>query len=186
MKAAAMPRQQPLPPARASSWPGPLQHAPWRTALAAGLLALTGAAAHAADTIGTVDTAFKFIGRDHDIIVEAYDDPAVQGVTCYVSRARVGGIKGTLGLAEDKAEASIACRQVGPISFPKASVKPQEEVFTERMSLLFKRLRIVRMVDAPRNTLVYLTYSDKLIEGSPQNSVTAVPVDRAMPIPVKK
>ena len=98
----------------------------------------------------------------------------------------MGGIKGTLGLAEDKAEASIACRQVGPISFPKASIKPQEEVFTERMSLLFKRLRIVRMVDAPRNTLVYLTYSDKLIEGSPQNSVTAVPVDRGTPIPVKK
>ncbi len=154
-------------------------------AAAIGLAALAGGA-QAADTVGTVDTAFKLIGRDHDIIVEAYDDPAVQGVTCYVSRARVGGIKGSLGLAEDKAEASIACRQVGPISFPKAPVKAQEEVFSERMSLLFKRLRIVRMVDAPRNTLVYLTYSDKLIDGSPQNSVTAVPVDRAMPIPVKK
>jgi len=164
----------------------PLLHALPLRWMAAALLGLAGVAAQAADTVGTVDTAFKLIGRDHDIIVEAYDDPAVQGVTCYVSRARVGGIKGTLGLAEDKAEASIACRQVGPISFPKASVKPQEEVFSERMSLLFKRLRIVRMVDAPRNTLVYLTYSDKLIDGSPQNSVTAVPVDRAMPIPVKK
>jgi hypothetical protein len=99
----------------------------------------------------------------------------VQGVTCYVSRARIGGIKGTLGLAEDRAEASIACRQVGPISFPEP-LKKQEEVFSERMSILFKRLRIVRMVDAPRNTLVYLTYSEKLIDGSPQNSVTAVPV----------
>ena len=163
--------------------------AAWRgvaaAAAAIGLAALAGAA-QAADTVGTVDTAFKLIGRDHDIIVEAYDDPAVAGVTCYVSRARVGGIKGSLGLAEDKAEASIACRQVGPISFPKAPLKAQEEVFSERMSLLFKRLRIVRMVDAPRNTLVYLTYSDKLIDGSPQNSVTAVPVDRAAPIPVKK
>ena len=121
------------------------------------------------------------IGRDHDIIVEAYDDPAVQGVTCYVSRARTGGIKGTLGLAEDRAEASIACRQVGPISFPQP-LKKQEEVFSERMSIMFKRLRIVRMVDAPRNTLVYLTYSEKLVDGSPQNSVTAVPVDRATPI----
>lgn len=166
--------------------PQPLLHALPLRWTAAALLGLAGVAAQAADTVGTVDTAFKLIGRDHDIIVEAYDDPAVQGVTCYVSRARVGGIKGTLGLAEDKAEASIACRQVGPISFPKTSVKPQEEVFSERMSLLFKRLRIVRMVDAPRNTLVYLTYSDKLIDGSPQNSVTAVPVDRAMPIPVKK
>ncbi len=153
-------------------------------ATAALLLAAHGAQA-ASEKIGTVDTAFQWIGRDHDIIVEAYDDPAVQGVTCYVSRARKGGIKGTLGLAEDRAEASIACRQVGPISFPKAPVKQQEEVFSERMSLLFKRLRIVRMVDVQRNTLVYLTYSDKLIDGSPQNSITAVPVDRGTPIPVK-
>lgn len=143
--------------------------------------------AHAAsgEKIGTVDTAFQWIGRDHDIIVEAYDDPGVNGVTCYVSRARVGGIKGTLGLAEDRAEASIACRQVGPLSFPEP-LKKQEEVFSERMSLLFKRLRIVRMVDASRNTLVYLTYSDKLVDGSPQNSVTAVPVDRATAIPLRK
>ena len=155
-----------------------------RAAAAALLLAAHGAWA-AGEKIGTVDTAFQWIGRDHDIIVEAYDDPAVQGVTCYVSRARKGGIKGTLGLAEERAEASIACRQVGPISFPKPPVKQQEEVFSERMSLLFKRLRIVRMVDVQRNTLVYLTYSDKLIDGSPQNSVTAVPVDRGTPIPVK-
>ncbi len=143
------------------------------------------AQAASGEKIGSVDTAFQWIGRDHDIIVEAYDDPAVQGVTCYVSRARIGGIKGTLGLAEDRAEASIACRQVGPISFPKPPLKQQEEVFSERMSILFKRLRIVRMVDAQRNALVYLTYSDKLIDGSPQNAVTAVPVDRATPIPVK-
>ena len=150
-------------------------------------VALGSTATHAAsaETIGTVDTAFQWIGRDHDIIVEAYDDPGVTGITCYVSRARVGGIKGTLGLAEDRAEASIACRQVGPLQFP-APLKKQEEVFSERMSLLFKRLRIVRMVDPARNTLVYLTYSDKLIDGSPQNSVTAVPVDRATPIPVRK
>ena len=101
------------------------------------------------------------------------------------ARARIGGIKGTLGLAEDRAEASIACRQVGPISIPEP-LKKQEEVFSERMSILFKRLRIVRMVDAPRNTLVYLTYSEKLIDGSPQNSLTAVPVDRATAIPVRK
>ena len=106
-------------------------------------------------------------------------------MTCYVSRAKTGGIKGGLGLAEDRAEASIACRQVGPVSF-KGPLKQQDEVYTERMSVLFKRLRVVRMVDAARNTLVYLTYSDKLIEGSPQNSVTAVPVDRAMPIPLRK
>lgn len=146
-------------------------------------LALTLSAAHA-QRVGEVDTAFQLIGPDHKVIVDAYDDPRVKGVTCYVSRAKTGGIKGGLGLAEDKAEASIACRQVGPISFT-APLPQQEEVFSERMSIVFKKLRIVRIVDQPRNTLVYLTYSDRLIEGSPQNSVTAVAVDRAVAIPVK-
>lgn len=137
-----------------------------------------------AEPVGEVDTVFKWIGPDHKIVVDAYDDPGVSGVTCYVSRAKTGGIKGGLGLAEDKAEASIACRQTGPISFPKP-LRQQEEMFSERISLVFKKLRVVRMVDKPRNTLVYLTYSDRVIEGSPQNSVTAVPVDRATPIPLR-
>ena len=137
-----------------------------------------------AEPIGEVDTVFKLIGPDHKIVVDAYDDPKVVGVTCYVSRAKTGGIKGGLGLAEDKAEASIACRQVGPISFPKP-LEQREEMFNERISLVFKRLRVVRMVDARRNTLVYLTYSDRVIEGSPKNSVTAVPVDRGTPIPLR-
>jgi CreA protein len=137
-----------------------------------------------AEHIGEVDTVFKLIGPDHKIVVDAYDDPEVKGITCYVSRAKTGGIKGGLGLAEDKAEASIACRQTGPISFAKP-LKRQDEMFSERISLIFKRLRVVRMVDSARNTLVYLTYSDRVIEGSPQNSVTAVPVDRGTPIPVR-
>ena len=137
-----------------------------------------------AETVGEVSTVFKLLGANHKIVVEAYDDPRVQGVTCYVSRAKTGGISGALGLAEDKAEASIACRQVGPISCP-APLKAQEEIFSERMSILFKKLRVVRMVDRSRNTLVYLTYSERVVEGSPQNSVTAVAVDRATPIPVK-
>ena len=137
-----------------------------------------------AEQIGAVDTAFQWIGPDHKIVVEAYDDPQVQGVTCYVSRAKTGGIKGALGLAEDKAEASIACRQVGPISFGKP-LPQQDEVFNERLSILFKKLRIVRIVDKQRNALIYLTYSDKLIDGSPQNAVTAVPVDRGTVIPLK-
>ena len=140
-------------------------------------------AAHA-ESVGEVDTVFKLIGPDHKIVVDAHDDPGVKGITCYVSRAKTGGIKGGLGLAEDKAEASIACRQTGPISFAKP-LKRQEEMFSERISLVFKRLRVVRMVDVGRNTLVYLTYSDRVIEGSPQNSVTAVPVDRSLPIPVQ-
>ena len=137
-----------------------------------------------ADAIGSVDTVFKLIGPDHKIVVDAYDDPRVNGVTCYVSRAKTGGVSGALGLAEDKSEAAIACRQVGPISVPQP-LEQQEEVFNERLSIVFKRLRVVRMVDVKRNTLVYMTYSDRLVEGSPQNSVTAVPVDRATPIPVR-
>ena len=137
-----------------------------------------------ADAIGEVDTVFKLIGPDHKIVVDAYDDPKVGGVTCYVSRAKTGGLSGAVGLAEDKAEASIACRQVGAISFVKP-LPAQEEIFNERLSVLFKKLRVVRMVDKKRNTLVYLTYSDRVIEGSPKNSVTAVAVDRASPIPLR-
>ena len=147
-------------------------------------LACTACTGALAQKIGDVSTAFQWIGPNHKIVVEAYDDPLVQGVTCYVSRARTGGIKGGLGLAEDRAEASIACRQVAPVQF-KEPLRREDEVFSERMSILFKRLRVVRMVDAPRNTLVYLTYSEKLIDGSPQNAITAVPIDRATPIPLK-
>jgi len=147
-------------------------------------LTLTVTQAASAETIGSVDTAFQLIGPDHKIVVDAHDDPKVAGVTCYVSRAKTGGIKGALGVAEDKSEASIACRQVGPISFSQA-LPAQEEVFSERTSLVFKRLRVVRMVDPARNTLVYLTYSDRLVDGSPQNSVTAVAVDRATRIPLR-
>jgi CreA protein len=137
-----------------------------------------------AEQIGEVSTVFKLLSPNDKIVVDAYDDPKVAGVTCYVSRAKTGGYKGALGLAEDRSEASIACRQTGPITFAKP-LEAQEDVLTERISLVFKKLRVVRMVDKPRNTLVYLTYSDRLIEGSPQNSVTAVPVDRAINIPLK-
>lgn len=136
-----------------------------------------------AETVGEVDTVFKLIGPDHKIVVEAYDDPKVNGVTCYVSRAKTGGVSGALGFAEDKAEASIACRQVGPLLFT-GPLKKREEVFSERLSIMFKRLRVVRMVDTKRNALIYLSYSDRLVEGSPQNSVTAVPVALATTIPV--
>lgn len=142
------------------------------------LLALTLAFAAfsvSAEQLGEVNTAFKLIGPDHKVLVEAYDDPLVGGVTCYVSRAKTGGITGAMGLAEDKAEASIACRQVGPLVF-KDAIPRQGEVFSERLSILFKKLRIVRIADPARNTLVYLTYSDKLLDGSPKNSVTAVPL----------
>jgi CreA protein len=128
-----------------------------------------------ADLIGEVSTVFKFMGPNDKIVVEAFDDPKVAGVTCYLSRAKTGGVKGGLGLAEDRAEASIACRQVGPISF-KGELKDGEEVFRERTSLVFKTMQVVRFFDRKRNTLVYLVYSDRVIEGSPQNAVTAIPI----------
>jgi len=152
--------------------------------MAPALLVASMASVVRAEPIGDVDTAFKLIGPDHKIVVEAYDDPKVNGVTCYVSRAKTGGLKGAIGLAEDRAEASIACRQVGPITVTQP-LPQREEVYTERLSILFKRLRVVRMVDAKRHTLVYLTYSDLLIDGSPKNAITAVAVDRATPIPLK-
>ena len=134
-----------------------------------------------AQPIGEVDTAFKLLGANHKVVVEAYDDPKVAGITCYVSRAKTGGLSGTFGLATDTSDASIACRQVGEIVF-KEAVPKQEDVFNERLSILFKKLHIVRMVDPQRKVLVYLTYSDKLIDGSPKNSVTAVPLGN---VPIK-
>lgn len=139
------------------------------------LLGALAAGGSYADEIGSVDTVFKFLGPNHKIVVEAFDDPKITGVTCYLSRAQTGGIKGGLGLAEDTSDASIACRQMGPITI-KESFKEGEEVFSERRSILFKRLHVVRFSDKTRNALVYLVYSDKIIEGSPKNSVSAVSI----------
>ncbi|QKE64502.1 CreA family protein [Aquipseudomonas campi] len=128
-----------------------------------------------AEEIGEVSTVFKWVGPNDKIVVEAFDDPKVEGVTCYLSRAKTGGVKGGLGLAEDRAEASIACRQVGAIRF-SGKLEDGEEVFKERTSLVFKTMQVVRFFDEKRNTLVYLVYSDRIIEGSPQNAVTAIPI----------
>ena len=135
-----------------------------------------------AEEIGQVSTVFKFVGPNDRIVVEAFDDPKVDGVTCYLSRAKTGGLKGGLGLAEDRAEASIACRQVGPIHF-KEQLKDGDELFKELTSLVFKTMQVVRFLDKKRNTLVYLVYSDRVIEGSPQNAVTAIPILPWAPAP---
>lgn len=129
-----------------------------------------------ADEIGRVDTAFNWVGSNKHIAVEAFDDPKVDGVTCYLSMARKGGISGAVGVAEETSDASIACRQVGPIEFrePISGDEEGEVVFRESRSFFFKRLRVVRFWDETRKVLVYLSYSDKLIEGSPKNAITAV------------
>lgn len=135
-----------------------------------------------AEEVGHVDTSFKLLGPDNKIVVEAFDDPEVNGVVCYVSRAKTGGLKGAVGLAEDPARFSVACRQVGPVHFSKP-LPLNEEVFKQGASVFFKHVRVVRMVDVKRNALIYLTYSDRLVEGSPNNAVTAVaPLSQKIPV----
>ena len=130
-----------------------------------------------AEEIGSVGYRFKWLGPNDKIVIEAFDDPEVPGVTCYMSHARTGGIKGAIGLAEDPGEASIACRQVGPIDESKlAHLKSPHEVFSERASLIFKSTQVTRFWDAKRRALVYLVYTDRIIEGSPRNSISVVPV----------
>ncbi len=131
--------------------------------------------------IGAVDTAFKLIWPDHKIEIWAVPDPKVSGVTCFYSRAKTGGISGGLGLATDTSDASVACRQTGTITF-KEAISQNEEIWNESTSFLFKKLRIVRFYDQNSNSLIYLVYSDKLIDGSPKNSISAVALDSTKPI----
>ena len=142
------------------------------------VLSVCGFSAHA-EQIGSVDTVFKMFGPDHKIVVEAFDDPDITNVTCYISRAKTGGIKGGLGLAEDTSDAAISCQQVGPIELSdkiKNGKSQGEVVFQKRTSLVFKKLQVVRFYDSKRNALVYLTYSDKVVDGSPKNAISAVPI----------
>lgn len=133
----------------------------------------------AAEEIGSVDTVFKFVGPNHKIVIEAFDDPEVSGATCYLSRAKKGGISGSLGLAEDPSDASITCRQTGPINLPadiRSGKTNGETVFKKSISILFKKIQVARFYDEKRHVLIYLTYSDKLIEGSPKNSLSTIAI----------
>ncbi|MBF0336313.1 MAG: CreA family protein [Nitrospirae bacterium] len=128
-----------------------------------------------AEEIGSVDTKFNLLTPNHKIVIEAFDDPKVEGVTCHLSRAQTGGMKGAVGLAENPSDASIACRQIGTVKI-KGTLKDGEDVFEKRTSALFKKLQVVRFYDKKRNTLVYLVYSDKIVEGSPKNAISTVPI----------
>jgi CreA protein len=129
-----------------------------------------------AEDIGCVSTTFRVIGANDKICVSAFGDPDVSGVVCHLSQARTGGVKGSMGVAEDRSRFAIACRQIGSITVDLAKLPIEAEVFSERTSLLFKQTRVVRMVDRTRRTLVYLAYSTKVVEGSPFNSLSTVPV----------
>jgi CreA protein len=126
-------------------------------------------------TTGEVSTRFRWLGPNDKIVIDAFDDPKVQGVACHICRAQTGGIKGELGVAEDTSDASIACRQIGPIKII-GELKEGERVFDEHRSLVFKKLQVVRFFDRDRNVLVYVAYSDRIIEGSPKNSISTVPI----------
>ena len=145
--------------------------------LAASCLLMLIAVPALAEEIGSVGYRFKWLGPNDKIVVEAFDDPDVPGVTCYMSHARTGGLKGALGLAEDPGEASIACRKVGPVDESKlAKLRSPHEVFSERASLIFKSTQVTRFWDAKRHALVYLVYTDRIIDGSPRNSISVVPL----------
>lgn len=129
-----------------------------------------------ADDLPCVSTTFRFVGKNDRVCISAFDDPKVLGVACHVSQARTGGLTGTIGLAEDPSRFSIACRQIGPITVDLSALADQEEVYSARTSIFFKRTHVYRVLDKKRNTLVYLAISDKLIDGSPQNAISTVPI----------
>ena len=148
----------------------------------AALLLLAAMGTARADDIGCISTTFNLLSPNDKVCVSDFEDPEVPGVVCHISQARKGGWGQPLGLNEDPSNFSVSCRQVGPIDVDITKLKNKEEVFTQRTSIFFKATRIYRLIDKKHNTLVYLAVSSKLVEGSPANSVSAVPI---MPWPRK-
>jgi CreA protein len=150
---------------------------PW-TLLALALLLWSGSPARAADEPDLIfrrSTVFKFLSPNDKLATYGVDDPEVEGVACHFTVPEKGGIKGWLGLAEQVSDISLACRQIGPIHF-KDKMEQGGDMFRQRRSLFFKKMQIVRGCDAKRNVLVYMVYSDRIIEGSPKNSTSSVPI----------
>lgn len=146
-------------------------------ALTVGLL-MASTAVEAQTRIGGVDTTFRLLGSNDRVVIDRYDDPDVPNVSCYVSRAETGGVKGSLGLAEDPSRFSIACRAVGPVSWPTTLPKKQR-IFTSSLSVFFKTLEVYRLLDPDKKVILYLVISSRIKEGSPYNAITAVPTDGA-------
>src|SRR3954453_10900493 len=145
-----------------------------RIAWCAVVLMMLSGAAFAQTRIDSINTNFRWLGPDDKIVVERYDDPKVPNVSCYLSRAETGGIKGGLGFAEDPSRFSVACRAVGPITMPD-SMPAKEVIAFSSASLFFKSFQIHRAVDQEKHVLVYTVVSTKLINGSPFNSISVVP-----------
>ncbi len=143
--------------------------------LAAALVPGAAGAAEDPDRIFDKSTVWRPLTPNDKLVVYGIDDPDVSGIACWYTQPEKGGIKGTLGLAEDVSDISLSCRQTGPVQF-KDKVKQGDVVFSERRSLIFKSMQIVRGCDAKRNTLIYMVYSDKVVQGSPKNSTSSVPL----------
>ncbi|NIX76965.1 CreA family protein [Microvirga terricola] len=148
-----------------------------RIALALALVAgaATGALAQEPDLIFKKSTVWRALTPNDKLAVYGVDDPLVEGVACHYTTPEKGGLSGTFGVAEEVSDISLSCRQVGPVRF-KGKFEQGDVVFSERRSLIFKKMQIVRGCDAKRNTLVYMVYSDRPIEGSPKNSTSTVPL----------
>lgn len=141
-------------------------------------VAFVGEGSVAQTRIGTINTNFRWLGPDDHIVVERYDDPRVANVSCYLSRAETGGIKGGIGIAEDPSRFSLACRATGPLTLPP-SLPKDEVVGFSSASLFFKSFQIHRMVDPEKHALIYTVISTKLINGSPFNSISVVTQEAA-------
>lgn len=144
-------------------------------AVASLVLAFSASAVHA-DDIACISTTFRLIGANDKVCISGFDDPKVPGVACHISQARTGGLKGSFGLAEDPSRFSISCRQVGPVNVDVSKLPDDEKVYSESTSLFFKHTHVFRTVDRKRNTLVYVAISDRLVEGSPFNAISTVPI----------
>lgn len=141
----------------------------------AAFASLASAAAEEPDLIFKKSTVFKLLTPDHKLAVYGIDDPDVSGVACHYTVPEKGGVEGLFGVAEEVSDISLACRQIGPIKF-NGKVEQGAEVFRARRSLIFKKMQIVRGCDVKRNVLVYMVYTDKIVEGSPKNSTSSVPL----------
>ena len=147
-----------------------------RLVLAAAMLFLAATSMARADDLACVSTTFNLLSPNDKVCVSDFDDPKVPGVTCFISQARKGGWGQPLGLNEDPSNFSVACRQMGPITVDISTLPEKEEAFSEKTSIFFKATRIYRMPDVKRNTLIYLAVSSKIIEGSPANAISVVPI----------
>ncbi len=147
-----------------------------RLATAAALLVAASVSAASADDLSCVNTSFRVLGADDKVCVSVFDDPKVPGVSCYISQARTGGVKGSFGLAEDPSRFALSCQQVGPVTVDLKTLKDKEDVYSEHTSIFFKHTKVYRVLDLKHNTLVYMAISDKIIDGSPQNALSSVTI----------